>query len=192
MTYTQLKISGLWIVEPKIFADTRGYFTETWKKEEFEQNIGKVYFIQDNESKSSFGVFRGLHYQEGDAAQAKFVRVIAGKVWDIAVDIRKNSPTFGQYESVELSEDNHLQFFIPRGFAHGFLVLSKTAVFSYKVDNIYSPASERTLNCFDMDIAIQFPVEKEILLLSEKDKKGMSLKDIADNRILCKKMCDGK
>ncbi|MDR1563175.1 MAG: dTDP-4-dehydrorhamnose 3,5-epimerase [Dysgonamonadaceae bacterium] len=178
MNFTKLSISGLWVIEPKVFADSRGYFMESWKKDEFEQTVGKVNFIQDNESKSSFGVFRGLHYQEGATAQAKLVHVIVGRVWDIAVDIRDGSPTFGQYEAMELSEDNHLQFFIPCGFAHGFLVLSDTAVFSYKVDNIYSPSTEHTINCFDPDIAIQFPVDRAVMKLSPKDEKGLSLRDI--------------
>jgi len=178
MTFTPLKIPGLWLIEPKVFADRRGYFMESWKKSEFEHNIGKIDFIQDNESCSSFGVFRGFHYQEGATAQAKLVRAVVGKVWDIAVDIRPNSPTFGQWEAVELSEDNHLQFFIPRGFAHGFLVLSEKAIFSYKVDNEYSPSTERTLNCFDKELGVKFPIEKEKLILSEKDKCGLGLKEI--------------
>jgi dTDP-4-dehydrorhamnose 3,5-epimerase len=148
---------------------------ETFKKEEFERNIGTIDFIQENESKSSLGVLRGLHYQEGDAAQAKLVRVIQGKVWDVAVDLRKGSPTFGKYHAVELSEENKRQFFIPRSFAHGFLVLSETAVFSYKVDNSYSPASERTLNCMDSTLAIPWPLQQSQLILSEKDKAGKSL-----------------
>ncbi|MDR3340793.1 MAG: dTDP-4-dehydrorhamnose 3,5-epimerase [Candidatus Symbiothrix sp.] len=178
MQYIETKIAGLWIIAPTIVRDVRGYFAETYKKETFEKQIGKVDFIQDNESMSSFGVLRGLHYQEGDAAQAKLVRVIQGKVWDIAADIRKTSPTFGQFVAVELSEENKLQFFIPRGFAHGFLVLSEQTVFSYKVDNKYDPTSERTINCFDPDLAIPWPFDKSQLLLSEKDKKGIFLKDI--------------
>jgi dTDP-4-dehydrorhamnose 3,5-epimerase len=175
MKYIETEIPGLWILEPEIFTDARGYFMETYKKETFERQIAPTHFIQDNESRSSFGVFRGLHYQEGDTAQAKLVRVIEGKVWDIAVDIRKGSPTFGKYRAVELSSENKRQFFISRGFAHGFLVLSETAVFSYKVDNHYSPSTERTLNCFDPDIAVQFPIDKSLLKLSEKDKGGGAL-----------------
>jgi dTDP-4-dehydrorhamnose 3,5-epimerase len=178
MNYIQTEINGLWIIEPKVFNDARGYFMETFKKEEFERNIGAIDFIQDNESKSSFGVLRGLHYQEGDAAQAKLVRVIQGKVRDVAVDIRKGSPTFGKYLAVELSEENKRQFFIPRGLAHGFLVLSETAVFAYKVDNPYSPSTERTLNCMDPDLSIPWPLESSQLILSEKDKSGKSLKEI--------------
>lgn len=178
MNFLQTRISGLWIIEPKVFSDARGYFMETWKQDVFEQHIGKITFIQENESKSSFGVFRGFHYQEGETAQAKLVRVVSGKVWDIAVDIRKDSPTFGQWEAVELSAENHRQFFIPRGFAHGFLVLSDTAVFTYKVDNVYSPSTERTLNCFDAALGVEFPIEKEKMLLSEKDRKGLTLEEI--------------
>jgi dTDP-4-dehydrorhamnose 3,5-epimerase len=180
MNFIQLSIQGLWLVEPKVFADSRGYFIETWKRDEFERTVGKVDFIQENESKSSFGVFRGLHYQEGATGQAKLVRVVTGKVWDIAVDIRNGSPTFGQYLAVELSDENHNQFFIPRGFAHGFLVLSDMAVFSYKVDNRYSPSTERTINCFDPGLAIRFPVDRDIMILSEKDREGLLLRDITN------------
>jgi len=178
MEYIKTEIDGLWIIEPLVFKDERGYFMESYKKSEFEKIIGKVDFIQDNESKSSFGVFRGFHYQEGEAAQAKLVRVIQGKVWDIAIDIRKTSVTFGKYVATELSGENKRQFFIPRGFAHGFLVLSETAVFSYKVDNIYSPAHERTINCMDSDLAIRWPVDQSQLLLSQKDRSGKQLKEI--------------
>ena len=178
MNYIQTEINGLWIIEPKVFKDTRGYFMETFKKEEFEQKIGKINFIQDNESKSSFGVLRGLHYQEGDTAQAKLVRVIQGKVLDVAVDIRKGSPTFGKHIAVELSEENRRQFFISRGFAHGFVVLSETAVFCYRVDNIYSPSTERTLNCMDPDLSIQWTMDQSKITLSEKDKIGKLLKEI--------------
>ena len=178
MEYIKTEIDGLWIIDPLILKDHRGYFMESYKKAEFEQKIGKIDFIQDNESKSLFGVFRGLHYQEGEAAQAKLVRVIQGKVWDIAVDIRKNSATFGKYVAVELSEENKWQFFISHGFAHGFLVLSETAVFSYKVDNIYSPAHERIINCMDPDLAIQWPLDLSQIRLSEKDQTGKRLKEI--------------
>jgi len=178
MEYIKTDIDGLRVIKPLVINDNRGYFMESFKKAEFEKEIGKIDFIQENESKSSFGVFRGLHYQEGDAAQAKLVRVIQGKVWDIALDIRKNSPTFGKYFVIELSEENKLQFFIPKGFAHGFLVLSETAVFSYKVDNIYSPEHERTINCMDSDLAIQWPLDKSLIRMSEKDLKGKQLKEI--------------
>jgi len=178
MEYIKTEIDGLWIIDPLVFKDERGYFMESYKKTEFDRKIGKVDFVQDNESKSLYGVFRGFHYQEGEAAQAKLVRVIQGKAWDIAIDIRKNSATFGKHVATELSEDNKRQFFIPRGFAHGFLVLSETAVFSYKVDNIYSPAHERTINCLDTDLEIQWPIDQSLLLLSEKDQLGKRLKEI--------------
>ncbi|MDR0833501.1 MAG: dTDP-4-dehydrorhamnose 3,5-epimerase [Candidatus Symbiothrix sp.] len=178
MDCIQTEIEGLWIIEPKVVPDARGYFVEVYKKVEFDEKIARTDFIQDNESMSSFGVLRGLHYQEGDTAQAKLVRVIQGKVWDVAVDLRKNSPTFGKWIGVELSGENKRQFFIPRGFAHGFVVLSDTAVFSYKVDNVYSPSTEVTLNCFDPDLNIQWPVDKSKWILSEKDKAGKSLKEL--------------
>ena len=151
MKYTEQAIPGVWVIEPTVFNDSRGYFFEAFKKEEFEQHIGKVNFIQDNESKSSYGVLRGLHYQKGEFAQAKLVRVIKGEVLDVAVDIRKNSPTFGKHVTVVLSEENKKQFFIPRGFAHGFLVISPEAIFTYKVDNIYAPQSEEGIIYNDPD-----------------------------------------
>jgi dTDP-4-dehydrorhamnose 3,5-epimerase len=178
MNFIETEIKGLWILEPKVWKDDRGYFMETYKKEEFDAHIGTTDFIQDNESKSSFGVLRGLHYQEGEASQAKLVRVIEGSVLDVAVDIRKNSPTFGKYKMVELTADNKKQFFVPRGFAHGFLVLSETATFVYKVDNRYSPAAERTINYNDPDINISWPLDPAQFILSEKDKAGKSLKEI--------------
>lgn len=140
MEYIKTAIEGVWIIEPKVYKDARGYFFEAWKQQEFDDHVGHhVEFVQDNESKSSYGVLRGLHYQKGDYSQAKLVRVIRGTVVDVAVDIRRSSPTFGQYVAVELSEDNKRQLFIPRGFAHGFVVLSEEAVFTYKVDNGYAP-----------------------------------------------------
>ena len=142
MDFKKTAIEGVYVIEPRVFNDARGYFFEAWKKEEFEKNIGPIEFVQDNESKSSYGVLRGLHYQKGAASQSKLVRVIKGKVLDVAVDIRKSSPTFGQHVMVELSDENKRQFFIPRGFAHGFLVLSDEAVFTYKVDNPYAPQAE--------------------------------------------------
>ena len=142
MEYIATELQGAFIIEPKVINDDRGYFFEAWKKEEFEKHVGKVDFIQDNESKSSYGVLRGLHYQKGDSSQAKLVRVVKGKVLDVAVDMRRSSPTFGKYVAVELSEENKRQLFVPRGFAHGFLVLSPEAIFNYKVDNGYSPQDE--------------------------------------------------
>ena len=142
MEFKKTSIDGVYVIEPRIFTDARGYFFEAWKQAEFEEHIGKVNFVQDNESKSSRGVLRGLHYQKGDYSQAKLVRVIKGCVLDVAVDIRKSSPTFGQHVMVELSGENKRQFFIPRGFAHGFLVLSDEAIFTYKVDNVYAPQAD--------------------------------------------------
>ena len=177
MDYIKTEIDGVWIIQPKVFNDARGYFFEAWKKEEFEQHVGRVDFIQDNESKSSYGVLRGLHYQKGDFSQAKLVRVIKGRVVDVAVDIRRNSPTFGKHVMVELSDENKRQFFIPRGFAHGFLVLSDEAVFTYKVDNPYAPQSEASIRFDDPDLAIQWPIDANDVLTSAKDLDALSLKD---------------
>lgn len=177
MVFTEQKIKGVWVIEPKVFTDQRGYFMESFKKEAFEQHIGQVDFIQDNESKSSKGVLRGLHYQTGEFSQAKLVRVLQGAVLDVAVDLRKSSPTFGQYVAVELTEENKKQLFIPRGFAHGFLVLSKTATFSYKVDNTYSPQHEVSIIWNDPTIGIEWNVSKENLILSPKDEAGLLLAD---------------
>lgn len=177
MEYRKTEIDGVYILEPRVFNDARGYFFEAWKKEEFDEHVGKVDFIQDNESKSSYGVLRGLHYQKGNYSQAKLVRVIKGKVLDVAVDIRKSSPTFGKHVMVELSDENKRQFFIPRGFAHGFLVLSDEAVFTYKVDNIYAPQHEASIRWNDEDINIQWPIDIKDVVTSEKDLKASSLKD---------------
>ena len=177
MNYIQTEIDGVWVIEPKVFNDARGYFMEAFKEEEFRTHIGDVHFVQDNESKSSFGVLRGLHYQKGEYSQAKLVRVIKGKVLDVAVDLRKSSPTFGKYVSVELSEDNKRQFFIPRGFAHGFLVLSEEAIFTYKVDNGYAPHAEASVRFNDETVGIDWPVAESQLLLSEKDGHAVSFKD---------------
>jgi dTDP-4-dehydrorhamnose 3,5-epimerase len=171
MKYIETEIPGVYILEPTIFADDRGYFTETYRKADFDKNIGyDVDFIQDNQSKSSYGVLRGLHFQKGADAQAKLVRVIKGKVVDVAVDLRKASPTFGKYVMVELSEENMRQLFVPRGFAHGFQVLSPEAIFTYKVDNKYAPQSECTLAYNDPTVNIQWPISNpEELILSDKD-----------------------
>lgn len=174
MDYIQTEIDGVWVIQPKVFCDDRGYFMEAFKKEEFERNIGKVDFIQDNESKSSFGVLRGLHYQKGEYSQAKLVRVIKGRVLDVAVDLRRDSKTFGKYVSIELSEDNKRQFFIPRGFAHGFLVLSEEAIFTYKVDNVYMPSAEASIRYDDPFVNIDWPITDEQVVLSPKDKNGKS------------------
>ena len=177
MTYRETNINGVFIIEPQVFKDNRGYFSETYKRKEFEQNIGPVDFVQDNESKSVRGVLRGLHYQKGDCSQAKLVRVIMGTVLDVAVDIRRSSPTFGQHVAVELSDENHRMFFIPRGFAHGFLVLSSEAIFSYKVDNAYAPQSEAGIRWDDPDLGIHWPIAPSEVLTSEKDLKAPLLKD---------------
>ncbi len=177
MEYIKTGIDGVYILEPKVFYDQRGYFFEVWKQEDFAANIYDVNFVQDNESKSSYGVLRGLHYQKGEFSQAKLVRVLKGKVLDVAVDLRKSSETFGKYVMVELSEENHRQFFIPRGFAHGFLVLSEEAVFTYKVDNVYAPQQEASIRWNDETIGISWPIDPKDVLVSEKDMKAVSLKD---------------
>ena len=177
MNYIQTEIDGVWIIEPRVFNDARGYFMEAFKEEEFRANIGDVHFVQDNESKSSFGVLRGLHYLKGVYSQAKLVRVIKGKVLDVAVDLRRSSPTFGKYVSVELSEENKRQFFIPRGFAHGFLVLSDEAIFTYKVDNGYAPQAEASIRFNDETVGIDWPVAESQFIVSEKDGHAVSFKD---------------
>jgi dTDP-4-dehydrorhamnose 3,5-epimerase len=177
MEYKETAIKGVYIIEPRVFRDARGYFFEAWKQAEFEEHIGHVDFVQDNESKSSYGVLRGLHYQKGEYSQAKLVRVIKGKVLDVAVDIRRSSPTFGQHVMVELSEDNKRQFFIPRGFAHGFLVLSQEAIFTYKVDNVYAPQSEAGISWNDPALGIEWPIDPSVVLTSEKDLRHPLLRD---------------
>ena len=179
MEYKQTDIEGVYILEPRVFNDARGYFMEAWKRQEFEEHIGKVDFIQDNESKSSRGVLRGLHYQKGEFSQAKLVRVIKGRVLDVAVDIRRSSATFGKHVMVELSEENKRQFFIPRGFAHGFLVLSDEAIFTYKVDNVYAPQAEAGIRWNDPALGIEWPIDPAEVLTSEKDLKQPLLKDAA-------------
>lgn len=177
MEYEETDIKGVWVLTPKVFNDNRGYFFEAWKKSDFEAHVGKVDFIQDNESKSSYGVLRGLHYQKGTYSQAKLVRVIKGKVLDVAVDLRKSSPTFGKHVMVELSEDNKRQLFIPRGFAHGFLVLNPEAIFTYKVDNIYAPAHEASIRWNDPQIGINWPIDQKDVVTSPKDLEGKDFKD---------------
>ncbi len=173
MEYIMTDLEGVWILEPKVFGDSRGYFMEAWKQDDFERHIGRVDFIQDNESRSMRGVLRGLHYQRGEWSQAKLVRVVAGTVLDVAVDLRRNSPTFGRYMMVELSGENHRQFFIPRGFAHGFLVLSDEAIFTYKVDNVYQPQAECSIKFDDPTLAIPWPIEAKDMNLSPKDIAGV-------------------
>lgn len=171
MNYIKTEIPDVWVCEPKVFADARGYFMETWRASDFNEHIGhEVNFVQDNQSMSSRGVLRGLHFQKGEFSQAKLVRVLQGTVVDVAVDLRKSSPTFGKYVMVELSAENKRQLFIPRGFAHGFQVLSNTAVFTYKVDNIYAPQAECSIRYDDPKIGIAWPITNpQELLLSEKD-----------------------
>ncbi len=178
MNFVEQYIKGVFVIEPKRFGDDRGYFCETWKKEEFDKNIPNVNFIQDNESVSTYGVLRGLHFQEGEWSQAKLVRVTRGKVLDVAVDLRGGSPTYGKHVAVELSAENGKQLFIPRGFAHGFVVLSEVAQFQYKVDNVYAPKAEKTLKFDDEALEIDWRVAKEEMLLSAKDMRGMGLKDV--------------
>lgn len=178
MNFIRTNISDVIIIEPKVHSDDRGYFTETFRQDKFDEFLGyKVNFCQDNESKSNAGVLRGLHYQLSPAAQAKLVRVIQGRVLDVSVDIRKGSPTFGLHVSVELSAENKKQIFIPRGFAHGFLVLENDTVFTYKVDNYYSPQDDRGIAFDDKDIGIDWTIERGKLQLSERDLKQPSLRD---------------
>ena len=178
MNYIEQSVKGVFVIEPKVFGDSRGYFYESFKQAEFDEHIGHhVAFVQENQSKSSKGVLRGLHYQKGDASQAKLVRVVKGSVLDVAVDIRKSSPTFGKYVAVELSEENNRQLFIPRGFAHGFLVLSDEAVFTYKVDNVYAPQADAGIMYNDPQVGIEWPKLDCEFLLSEKDTKHPLLKD---------------
>ena len=182
MTYIETEIPGVWIIEPKVFKDARGYFMEAWKKAEFEEHIGKVEFVQDNESCSSKGVLRGLHYQLAPYSQSKLVRVIKGCVLDVAVDLRKGSLTFWKYVAVELSDENKRQFFIPQGFAHGFHVMSEEAVFTYKVDNPYAPTHERGLRFDDPTVGVDWKItEPAILNLSDKDRNAALLQDAEIN-----------
>lgn len=165
---TETEIEGVLILEPRVYTDERGYFMESYSRERYETICGTT-FVQDNESRSSYGVVRGLHYQRDPHAQAKLVRVIVGHVWDVAVDLRPDSPTYGKHIAVELTADNYRQFFIPRGFAHGFCVLSDVAVFQYKVDNYYHPDSEGAVAWDDPTLAIPWPIRPEEMILSEKD-----------------------
>ncbi|OJV86533.1 MAG: dTDP-4-dehydrorhamnose 3,5-epimerase [Bacteroidia bacterium 44-10] len=177
MNIIKTKIEGIVIMEPKIYGDSRGYFFESFSEEWFQQNVCNTHFIQDNESKSRYGVLRGLHFQKPPHTQSKLIRVIKGVVLDVAVDIRKGSPTFGQYVSILLTEENKIQCFIPRGFAHGFVALSEEAVFQYKCDNYYAPQSEGAIAFNDPDLAINWQIDHSDILLSEKDKKHPFLKD---------------
>lgn len=178
MKYTQLEIPGVWLIEPRRFGDDRGYFMETFKLEEFREHVGDVTFVQDNESFSSRGVLRGLHFQKGEFSQAKLVRASQGRIVDVVVDLRGDSPTFGRHVAVELSAENAFQLFMPRGMAHGFVVLSDVAQFQYKVDNVYAPQSEATLRFDDPALGIDWPLPASELLLSPKDLKGLPLSEI--------------
>ncbi len=178
MNFIKTDIGGLVIIEPKVFGDSRGYFFESFNQRQFEENIGPVNFVQDNESRSSYGVLRGLHFQRPPFNQAKLVRCIEGDVLDVAVDLRKDSPTFGKHVSVVLSDENKRQFFVPRGFAHGFVVLSKSAIFSYKVDNWYAPEHDSGVAWNDPALAINWNISEESVLLSAKDKELKPLAEI--------------
>ena len=177
MEIIKTAIEGVVIIEPHLFKDERGYFFASFNQREFEEKVCKTTFVQDNESKSSYGVIRGLHFQNPPFAQSKLVRIIKGAVLDVVVDIRKGSPTFGQHVAVELTEENHRQFFIPRGFAHGFSVLSDEVIFQYKCDNFYAPESESALAWDDPDLGIDWRIPMDKVVLSEKDKKHPILKN---------------
>ena len=180
MKITETAIDGVVIIEPAVFGDSRGYFFESYSERAFNEKVRPVRFVQDNESKSSYGVLRGLHFQKGADAQSKLVRVVEGRVLDVAVDIRRGSPTFGAHVAVELSAENRRQLFIPRGFAHGFSVLSPTAVFQYKCDNFYAPQSEGAIAWDDPDIGIDWRIDPSEAILSEKDKHHPRLADATE------------
>ncbi len=172
------EIEGVFIIEPKVFGDNRGYFMESFNAKEFAEKTGlTINFVQDNESMSSYGVMRGLHFQRPPYTQSKLVRCVKGAVLDVAVDIRKGSSTYGQHVAVELTEDNHRQFFVPRGFAHGFAVLSETAVFQYKCDNFYAPQADGGINILDDSLGIDWKIPTDKALLSDKDTKHALLND---------------
>lgn len=177
MEIIKTEIEGVVIIEPSIFKDDRGYFFESFSEKNFQEQVYQTTFIQDNESKSSFGVLRGLHFQKPPFAQSKLVRVVQGAVLDVAVDIRKGSPTYGKHVAVELSAENKRQFFVPRGFAHGFVVLSDEVIFQYKCDNYYSPQHEGALAWDDTALAIDWKINAEKIILSEKDKFHSKLSD---------------
>ncbi|HEY9542894.1 dTDP-4-dehydrorhamnose 3,5-epimerase [Prevotella sp.] len=177
MKIIKTDIEGVVIIEPRLFTDDRGYFFESYSQRDFDKEVRTIHFCQDNESRSSYGVLRGLHFQRPPYAQSKLVRVIRGAVLDVAVDIRRGSPTYGKWVSCEMTEDNHRQFFIPRGFAHGFSVLSETAVFQYKCDNFYHPEAEGAIAFDDPDLAINWQIPSDKIILSEKDRHHVCLKD---------------
>lgn len=175
MEVIKTAIDGVVILEPKVFKDARGYFLESFSQREFEEKVRKINFVQDNESMSSYGVMRGLHFQCPPYTQSKLVKCVKGRVLDVALDIRKGSPTYGQHVAVELNEENHRQFFVPRGFAHGFAVLSETAVFQYKCDNFYAPKADGGISIKDESLRIDWMIPIEETILSEKDKKHVLL-----------------
>lgn len=177
MDVIKTEIDGVVIIEPRLFKDDRGYFFESFSQREFDEKVGHVEFVQDNESMSSYGVMRGLHFQRPPYTQSKLVRCVRGEVLDVAVDIRKGSPTYGKHVAVELTEDNHRQFFIPKGFAHGFAVLSDTAVFQYKCDNFYHPEADGGISILDDSLGIDWRIPTDRAILSEKDTKHPLLKD---------------
>ena len=178
MNVIKTEIEGLLILEPKIFGDSRGYFYESYNKQRFEEVTGlNINFVQDNQSKSCYGVLRGLHFQKPPYAQSKLVRCVKGQILDISVDIRKSSPTFGKYIAVELNENNHRQLFIPHGFAHGFSVLTETAVFQYKCDNFYAPQADDGISILDQSLGIDWRIPVEKAILSEKDTRHLLLRD---------------
>ncbi len=177
MNVIKTDIEGVVIIEPRVFTDARGYFFESYSKKEFDEKVRPVNFVQDNESYSSFGVMRGLHFQRPPFTQSKLVRCVRGRVLDVAVDIRKGSPTYGKHVAVELTEDNHLQFFVPRGFAHGFAVLSDTAVFQYKCDNFYAPQADGGISIQDGSLGIDWRIDPARAILSEKDTRHALLAD---------------
>jgi len=181
MKVINTKIDGVVILEPDIISDARGYFFESFSQKRFNKDVSDIIFVQDNESSSSYGVLRGLHFQKGEYSQSKLVRVVSGEVLDIAVDIRKSSPTFGQYVSALLSDKNKRQFFIPHGFAHGFSVLSEKVIFQYKCDKYYCPESEGSIRWNDPDLNIDWKLDSQNIILSEKDTKSPFLKDNLEN-----------
>lgn len=177
MEIIKTEIEGLLIIEPRIFQDARGYFFESFSQREFEEKVGAVHFVQDNESMSTYGVMRGLHFQRPPYTQSKLVRCVSGKVLDVAVDIRKGSPTYAQHVAVELTGENHRQFFIPKGFAHGFAVLSERAVFQYKCDEFYHPEADAGISILDESLQIDWRIPAEAAILSDKDTRHALLKD---------------
>ena len=177
MEVIKTAIEGVFIIRPRVFTDARGYFFESFSQREFDEKVGPVRFVQDNESMSQYGVMRGLHFQRPPFTQSKLVRCVRGAVLDVAVDLRKGSPTYGQHVAVELSEENHLQFFVPKGFAHGFSVLTETAVFQYKCDEFYHPEADDGISILDQSLGIDWRIPADKAILSEKDTKHLNLKD---------------